>query len=366
MKGSFTYAYGISNLSVLIKPRLVRYLHQSVRCSLKSPLPTSQKAQTPLFLKPPTHTATMRDLQKWHEWAKTCASSVGSSFVDLDNGPDSKLLCRELKWLIEDVVEDQLLASPEHGENYDRDIRLRASIEELYELWKQRIEERRPFQYVVGCEHWRDLVLCVQEGVLIPRPETEKIVDLVSDVVSDNEELKKGLWVDLGTGSGAIAIGIGKILKSWGRVVATDISSLAVEVASVNVQRYGLQDVIELRQGSWFEPLKDMEGKLAGIISNPPYIPSDRISGLQAEVGRHEPRIALDGGVNGIDDLLHLCKGATSMLKPGGFFAFETDGEKQCKYLVDYMETNARGSFCSVKIVPDFADIPRFVTGFRK
>lgn len=80
---------------------------------------------------------------------------------------------------------------------------------------------------------------------------------------------------------------------------------------------------MELRHGSWFDPLKDVEGKLAGFVSNPPYIPSDNISGLQAEVGRHEPRVALDGGVNGMDDLLHLCKGAAFMLKPGGFFAFE-------------------------------------------
>lgn len=78
-----------------------------------------------------------------------------------------------------------------------------------------------------------------------------------------------------------------------------------------------------MRQGSWFEPLKDLEGKVAGIISNPPYIPSENISGLQAEVRRHEPRIALDGGVHGMDDLLHLCKGAASVLKSVGFFAFE-------------------------------------------
>lgn len=86
---------------------------------------------------------------------------------------------------------------------------------------------------------------------------------------------------------------------------------------------FSKQDVIELRQGSWFEPLKDVEGKLAGIVSNPPYIPSDHISGLQAEVGRHEPKMALDGGVNGMSYLLHLCEGAASMLKPGGFLAFE-------------------------------------------
>jgi len=84
-----------------------------------------------------------------------------------------------------------------------------------------------------------------------------------------------------------------------------------------------LQDKIELREGSWLEPLKDMEGKLAGLVSNPPYIPSKEIPGLQAEVGKHEPRVALDGGIDGMDALLHLCDGADLMLKPGGFFAFE-------------------------------------------
>ena len=66
-----------------------------------------------------------------------------------------------------------------------------------------------------------------------------------------------------------------------------------------------------------------MEGKLAGIVSNPPYIPSDNLPGLQAEVGRHELRLALDGGLDGMDDLLHLCNGAALMLRPGGFFIFE-------------------------------------------
>lgn len=90
--------------------------------------------------------------------------------------------------------------------------------------------------------------------------------------------------------------------------------------------------MIEVRKGSWFEPLKDVEGKLAGVVSNPPYIPSDDISGLQAEVGQHEPRLALDGGVSGMDDLLHLCNGVLSMLKPGGFFVFEV------LYLVSYIQ----------------------------
>lgn len=83
------------------------------------------------------------------------------------------------------------------------------------------------------------------------------------------------------------------------------------------------QDKIVIKKGSWFEPLKEAEGELGGLVSNPPYIPSEHINGLQAEVAKHEPRLALDGGEDGMGDLLHLCSGAVSMLKPGGFFAFE-------------------------------------------
>lgn len=259
-----------------------------------------------------------------------------------------------------------LLGRSRDEEDDGRSIRLRARLEDMYELWKQRILERRPFQYIVGCEHWRDLVLGVWEGVLIPRPETEKIVDLVSRVVEGDEGLRKGVWADLGTGSGAIAIGIARVLGAPGRVIATDLSPVAVEVASFNVQRYGLQEMIDIRQGSWFEPLNDVKGKLAGLVSNPPYIPSDDISGLQAEVGKHEPRLALDGGLNGLDGLLHLCSQAALMLKPGGFFTFETNGEKQSRFLVNHLKNELEGSFCNAKTVSDFAGIQRFVVGFHR
>ncbi|XP_057458983.1 uncharacterized protein LOC130749624 [Lotus japonicus] len=326
-------------------------------CSIapQSP-PITLKPQIPLFLRPPIYSTKLSDLKKWQDWAKNVASSVGSTFVESDNGPDSSILCRELKWLMEDAVVEQ----------DDERVRMRAGIEELYCLWKERIQERRPFQYIVGCEHWRDLVLSVQEGVLIPRPETEHVVDMVNGVVSKNEDLRGGVWADLGTGSGALAIGIGRILEDRGRVIATDLSPVAVAVAAYNVKRYCLQDKIEIREGSWFEPLKGMEGELAGLISNPPYIPSKDISGLQAEVGRHEPRLALDGGTYGMEALLHLCDGAALMLKPGGFFAFETNGEQQCRDLVEYMENNRSGSFCNVEIRADFAGIQRFVIGFHQ
>ncbi|XP_037497598.1 release factor glutamine methyltransferase [Jatropha curcas] len=224
-------------------PSLFAHLSKPICSSTKSSSTTfcPRKLKTPLFLRPPTYSTSLSDLKKWHDWAKKLASSIGNSFVDLDNGPDSSLLCRELKWLIEDSLEDPSLISQLGIENHSMDVRLRACLDELYVLWRQRIEERRPFQYIVGCEHWRDLVLSVEEGVLIPRPETELIVDLVKDVILNCGELKEGLWADLGTGSGAIAIDIGRILGNQGRVFATDISRVAVSVATDNVERYGLQ-----------------------------------------------------------------------------------------------------------------------------
>lgn len=209
---------------------------------------SSSKPQIPLFLRPLNYTTTLSDLRKWHHWAKTLNSSVGSSLLEADNGPDSALLHRELKWLIEDAVEEQTLISElgiddvkQNREQGLRNVRLKVGIEELYRLWKQRIHERRPFQYIVGCEHWRDLVLSVEEGVLIPRPETELLVDLVAEVLSDKEALREGVWVDLGTGSGAIAVAIGRILEGGARVIATDVSPTALAVAGYNVRRYGLQ-----------------------------------------------------------------------------------------------------------------------------
>lgn len=117
---------------------------------------------------------------------------------------------------------------------------LRSSIEELEDQWTQRVKNRRPFQYVVGCTHWRDLVLCVQEGVLIPRPETEQMVDLAKAAIAAELSLGDGVWTDLGTGSGALAVALARLLPSTGSVIAIDASETAVAVARRNVRQYGL------------------------------------------------------------------------------------------------------------------------------
>ncbi|RRT68443.1 hypothetical protein B296_00025079 [Ensete ventricosum] len=195
--------------------------------SSPTPLPSSDR-RSPLFLRPPTFAASRSDLHDFRRWAESLALAAGPRISASDGGPDAALLRREIAWLVEDAT---VAAASESG--VGEELRLRVELEGLYRLWRARIEERRPFQYIVGCEHWRDLVLVVKEGVLIPRPETEMVVDLVAEV----EGFEKGLWADLGTGSGAIAVGIGRMLQEGGRVFATDLSPVALEVARLNVER---------------------------------------------------------------------------------------------------------------------------------
>ncbi|KAG2314394.1 hypothetical protein Bca52824_017516 [Brassica carinata] len=108
---------------------------------------------------------------------------------------------KTIKMVFVDTKRDKIHSSIKIQTDVSSEFSFRASLEELYELWRQRIEKRTPFQYVVGCEHWRDLGLCVEEGVLIPRPETEMIVDMVEEVVARDERFKSGTWADFGTGN---------------------------------------------------------------------------------------------------------------------------------------------------------------------
>lgn len=321
------------------------------------------KLQVPLFERPPIFSTCSEDLLKWRKWAQDLANSVGSKYLEADGGPDSEDLLREIEWLLEDAVDEY---SPNLA-TFEAPITLnmRTSVEDLYSLWSDRVEKRRPFQYIVGCSHWRDVVLSVQEGVLIPRPVTEELIEIAQKAIATDGSLARGVWADLGTGSGALAIGLAQLLDPEGHVVAVDLSHVALSIARYNVQRYELQARVEVRQGSWFLPLQDVNGKLAGVLSNPPYIPEDQIPGLQAEVGKHEPRLALNGGQEGIEDLLHLCRGCISALRSGGFLGFETNGERQADALADLLSCKSDSSFRDVQIIADYAGIPRFVTAFR-
>ncbi|KAG8049245.1 hypothetical protein GUJ93_ZPchr0009g2151 [Zizania palustris] len=339
----------VASSSFLPRPKPKPHLLKRLASALTPPSPLSPSTgadadadqdPTPLFLRPPAHPVPAPCLAAFRRRAAALVP------------PSAPHLHRHLRWLLADAA---------HDPDADPAL-LRAPLGDLEALWLRHVRDRRPFQYVVGNEHWRDLVVAVREGVLIPRPETEAVVEMVGRV----EGFEAGWWADLGTGSGAIAVAVARMLGPEGRVFATDVSEVAIEVARLNVQRYEMQDKVQIRHGSWFEPLEDLKGKLMGVISNPPYIPTDDLPGLQPEVGWHEPKLALDGGKDGLDHLLHLCEGLSSVLKPGGFFVFETNGNKQSEFLVDFLSTKWDSSFHDVEAVLDFADIKRFVTGYRR
>lgn len=234
-----------------------------------------------------------------------------------------------------------------------------------------------PLQYLTSTAYWRDLILSVGPGVLIPRPETELLVDFVRIAVEENEKLSVGPWADLGTGSGALAIAVAKELPQT-KVYAVDLADEPCVYCKFNAHRLDVSKRVEILQGSWFEPLKSRKvGKLAGIVSNPPYIASEELSSLQAEVGQHEPWLALDGGENlGIDSLVVICRESIDMLAPGGFIALETGGKQQSEYIAHLMEhmfvkagfrdeTMNLPAFRTIEIRKDLRGVSRFVTAFR-
>jgi release factor glutamine methyltransferase len=225
----------------------------------------------------------------------------------------------------------------------------------LADLWARRLGDRIPVQYLVGHVHWRGMRLKVSPAVLIPRPETELLIDLVSDVSIP------GPWVDLGTGSGAIALGLAQVLPSV-EIHAVDCSGAALEIARENAGVLGMANRITFYQGSWCEPIAHLEGTLAGFLSNPPYIPSGEVDVLQPEVLRHEPRLALDGGVDGLDAIRQLVTEGSRYLRSGGIWAVELmagQGETVANLLRD------DGNYEDIRIERDWADWDRFVLARR-
>ena len=207
---------------------------------------------------------------------------------------------------------------------------LRASVAELQAAWRARVQARVPFQYAVGGAHWRGAVLAVGPGVLCPRPETEQLVDLaVAAAARQGGDLDTAPWADMCCGSGALALALAAELPRPVPLWAVDISEVAAAWARLNVGRAWAGGRVTVVVGDLYAPLLAGLGPNAvgGLVCNPPYIPRPQLAGLQAEVGRHEPLLALDGGDDaGLAVLRRVCQGAGEVLAPGGFLGLETAG----------------------------------------
>ena len=246
-------------------------------------------------------------------------------------------------------------------------IPLKKSLSQLTQLWQRRIQERLPVQYIVGATPWRNFSLKVSPDVLIPRPETECLIDLAiaaleedNLAISPNLKLQQGHWIDLGTGSGAIAIGLARALPK-ATIHAVDYSLAALTIAQENAENLGFDEQIKFYQGDWWLPLIALKGKVSGMISNPPYIPTNLIPQLQPEVFKHEPSLALDGGKDGLNYIRHLIQTAPEYLCPGGIWLIEMmigQGDRVAQMLYQ------QGSYCKIQILPDLAGIDRFALAY--
>lgn len=182
-----------------------------------------------------------------------------------------------------------------------------------------------PLAYITGHREFMGLDFAVSPEVLIPRPETELLVEKALEILKERRRPGGGgqVAVDVGTGSGAIAVSLAALLEGL-KVYATDISPEALEVAGKNAARHGVRDRVDLLPGDLLAPLLDIPGLRADLVAaNLPYVPAPEIDGLMAEVRDHEPRGALDGGPDGLDHYRRLVPQARRLLRPGGNLLIE-------------------------------------------
>ena len=250
-----------------------------------------------------------------------------------------------------DVAPESLLAEPDQEVSADAELRFREAL--------GRRLNREPLFYITGEREFYGLPFYVDARALIPRPETELLVEEAIAAVSDmGDAHDKGaglLIADIGTGSGCIVVATATMLTA-ARFIATDISAEAVEVARANAERHGVVDRITFGVGDLLEPLSE---PMDIIIGNPPYIPAENLPGLQAEIRDHEPRVAVDGGAGGMTIAERLVRGAPDFLKPGGRLLMEV-GYGQAPLMVDVAkEVFPAGTVVDMAL--DLAGIPRVV-----
>ncbi len=230
----------------------------------------------------------------------------------------------------------------------------RAELDGFRPLLKRRAA-REPLQYIVGRQPFRELNLEVSPGVLIPRPETEVLVQEILDWIS-KQERPGATALDVGTGSGAIGLSLA-FEGSFASVVATDVAEEALEVARRNRDAAKLEDKVDLRRGEFFEPLGPNE-RFDVIASNPPYVADGDEPSLQPEVRDWEPRQALFAGVDGLAVLRRLTAEASRHMKVGGLLALEV-GSGQAEAVVDLL--SQAGGYEDMRIVRDYSGRERFV-----
>lgn len=239
--------------------------------------------------------------------------------------------------------------------NFDRPL-AEPEIARFRELVRRR-SAREPVAYITGRREFWSLEFAVDRRVLVPRPETELLVEMAVEAVRARAS-ERPLVADIGTGSGAIAVAVAKELPD-ARVIATDRSEAALEIAPANAGHHGVADRIEFRRGDGCDALEGA-GPYDGIVSNPPYIRSAEMPSLAPEVRDWEPRWALEAGADGMSVTAPLVERAYELLAPGGFLFVEVGTQAAL-----VREAFERRGYEGVSVRRDLAGHERVVGGRR-
>lgn len=232
-------------------------------------------------------------------------------------------------------------------------------LQNVYELYIELIEQRcqgKPVQYITGTQEFMGLEFEVSEEVLIPRSDTEIIVEKLLELAIKSGALN---IIDMCTGTGAIAVSLAHFLPK-AMVTAVDISEAALECCSRNIERHGLKNRVKAIKSNLFEGLTRLEltNIIDMVVSNPPYIPTRDIAGLSVNVKDFEPMLALDGGIDGLDFYRSIIHDAATYLKSGGILAFEI-GYNQGQHIMDIIKEN--GNYYDLKCFKDLAGLDRCI-----
>ena len=234
---------------------------------------------------------------------------------------------------------------------HEADAAPEAALATLEDLAARRLSGE-PVARILGHKEFYGLDFVLNAATLVPRPETELLVDLALGVL---QPLEAPVLLDLGTGSGCVAISI-LVNAPQARAVAIDLSEEAIEAARDNAERLGVVDRIEFRTGSWCKPLLADE-QFDVVVSNPPYVESDIIEDLSPEVSEHDPRLALDGGEDGLAAYRSIVEETRGRLKPGGWLFVEIGSDQGLQVGV----LLSAAGFADIDVRKDLAGLDRVV-----
>lgn len=285
-----------------------------------------------------------RSIKEVHSWASSFLNEHNIQFSALEA---ELLICNLYSW---DKSQFYLNLNQE----------MAAKEQEILTNYLVRRVTNEPLQYIIGSQDFYGREFQVNSSVLIPRPETELLVEALLNAVNS-------IWppatilnvVDVGSGSGAIAITIALERNSW-TVYGVDISNDALNVANANADRLGAR--INFYNGDLLQPLHERDIKVDIIVSNPPYIPKNDILSLMPEVKNFEPQLALDGGEDGLDFYREIINQSKQLLNRPGLIIFEV-GINQANDISDLLIV---AGAANVEFIKDYQGIDRIVKAIFK